>query len=53
MILWIRKFSRDFYLAIFSFSNNCEFLNSRASIRVVSHFRGIKIGIFVFHAKDK
>ena len=44
-VLWIWKFSHDFYFAIFfHFQIFREFLNSRASIRVVGHFRGLKVG---------
>ena len=42
MLLWIRKFS-TFISRFFHFRIIREFLNSRASICVVGHFRGLKI----------
>ena len=52
-VLWIRNFRVTFILRFFHFRIIREFLNSRASIRVVGYFRGLKIGALVFHAKDK
>ena len=38
------NFRLTFISRFFHFRIICEFLNSRASIRVVGHFRGLKIG---------
>ena len=43
-ILWIRKFSRDFYFAIFSFSNYSRVLKFASKHSCSRPFLGLKIG---------